>query len=90
MATAIRYYNVLVLGPYSVGKTSIEKWLADDRDKNTRTDAKLFDREFYDIRVQLSNREWIIVRLWDTLEMEKTNANIPSSFMRCELFGSTV
>ena len=82
MATAVRYYNVLVLGSYAVGKTSIESWLANDREIQKRGDIRLFDREYYDIRVQLIDGEWIIVRLWDTLEMEKTHANIPSSFMR--------
>ena len=82
MATAIRYYNVLVIGPYSVGKTSIESWLAKDGVRDGGGDIKIFDREFYDIRVQLSDREKIIVRLWDTLEMENNTTSIPSSLMR--------
>ena len=83
MASALRYYNVLVLGPYGVGKTSIESWLAGDMDRNARSDIKLFDRESYDVRVQLTDGERIVVRLWDTLEMEKDKSSaLPTSFFR--------
>ena len=83
MASAIPYYNVLVLGPFSVGKTSIQSWLADDKERNARSDKGLYDREFYDVRVQLTDGGRIIVRLWDTLEMEKDTAKaLPTSFFR--------
>ena len=83
MATALPYYNVLVLGTYTVGKTSIESWLAGDWDRNDRSDKALFDREYYDVRVDLAGGGRIVVRLWDTLEMEKDKTNtLPTSFFR--------
>ncbi|KAI6660675.1 Ras-related protein RABA1d-like [Oopsacas minuta] len=81
MASAIKYYNVLVLGSFAVGKTSIESWLANDRDRNKRPDVNLFNRDYYDVRVDLCTGEKIIVRLWDTIELEKDN-NLPTSYIR--------
>ena len=84
MATGLPMYNVVILGQFGVGKTSIASWLTQDTERELRSDKKLLDREYYDVRVTMSNGQGnALVRIYDTCEMEKEKGtSLPTNIFR--------